>query len=488
MRGVLAQPVLWTALDAARATKSEALDSWSATGVSIDSRTVAEGDLFVAIKGPSHDAHAFVADAFAAGAVAAVVSASSADLGAAVDSKRLLRVDDTTAALENLGRAARERSPARIAAVTGSVGKTGTKEALKLALAADAGTAAVTATQGNLNNHWGLPLSLARLPIETEFGVFEMGMNHPGEIAPLSRMCRPHVAVITTVADTHSEFFDSLEQIADAKAEIFEGLVPGGIAVLNRDNVMFERLQVAALAGGHDVVSFGADANADWRLTDLDLHAQSSDIALERDGRALRYTLGVPGRHLAMNSLAVLAVADALGADVERAATGLADMHGIVGRGKRHLVEMAGGTFQLIDESYNASPASVRAAIEVLGGAEPGTSGRRIAVLGDMLELGQQAEKLHAAMAKPLVEAGVDLVFTAGQYMSALWDGLPAPLRGGHACTAEKLVPLVSNAVRPGDVVMVKGSLGSRTRQIVAALMALDHSRDDASGRVVNGS
>ena len=486
MKGVRPMPVLWTSTEAAAATGGRADGTWAATGVSIDSRTVAAGDLFVAIKGPSHDGHAFVGDAFAAGAVAAIVS-GSADAFRDADSNTLLRVGDTMTALEDLARAARARSAARIAGVTGSVGKTGTKEALKLALAADAGAGGVIATAGNLNNHWGLPLSVARLPAAATYAVFEMGMNHPGEITPLSRICRPHVAIITTIADTHSEFFASLEQIADAKAEIFEGLEPDGVAVLNRDNEMFPRLAADARERGHRVVSFGAATDADWRMAEFRTRGAVSDITAAVGSRTIRYTLGVPGRHLALNSLAVLAAAEALGADVERAAAGLADMRGLAGRGKRHRVEFEGGTFHLIDESYNASPASMRAAIEVLGGAKPEGKGRRVAVLGDMLELGPQAEKLHRSLARPLADAGVDLVFTAGQYMSALWEALPQAMRGGHACTSEKLVPLVTAAVRSGDVVTVKGSLGSRTRQIVDALLALGHT-DGVSGRVVNGS
>jgi UDP-N-acetylmuramoyl-tripeptide--D-alanyl-D-alanine ligase len=485
MKGVRPMPILWTAAEAAQAMRTSAAGAWAATGVSIDSRTVVPGDLFIAIKGPSHDGHAFIGDALAAGAVAAVVS-TSAETGG-VDPRKLLRVPDTMKALENLAKAARARSMARIAAVTGSVGKTGTKESLKLALSVVAGDTGVTATQGNLNNHWGLPLSLARLPESAAYGVFEMGMNHPGEIAPLSRICRPHVSIITTIADTHSEFFDSLRDIADAKAEIFEGMEPDGVAILNCDNEMFDRLASAAHKARLRVVSFGAAAEADWRLADIQLRSNSSEITATYWGQNLRYTLGVPGRHLALNSLAVLAAVEALGADVERAASGLADMAGLAGRGKRHGVELANGSFQLIDESYNASPASMRAAIEVLGGAVPAGNGRRIAVLGDMLELGPQAEKLHRGLARPLADAGIDLVFTAGQYMSALWDALPQSMRGGHACTAEKLVPLVTAAIRPGDVVTVKGSLGSRTRQIVEALLALNQTRDDASGRVVNG-
>jgi UDP-N-acetylmuramoyl-tripeptide--D-alanyl-D-alanine ligase len=491
MNPVLQKPVLWTAADAAAATRGRVRGEWIATGVSIDSRSVAPGDLFIAIQGPTHDGHAFVADAIAAGAAAAVISRPAETLDGTYDPQKLLLVSDTMTALEDLGRAARARTSARIAGVTGSVGKTSTKEALKLVLGVIAGADNVTATQGNLNNHWGLPLSLARMPIDTAFGVFEMGMNHPGEISPLSRMCRPHAAVITTVAETHSAFFKFLADIADAKAEIFDGVEPGGVAILNRDNPMYAHLASAARRQDCRIVSFGADEDADWRLLDINLHADCSEVRVGFRGTQLDFSLGVPGRHMALNILAVLAAVDALDADVAVAAEALAGMRSIAGRGERHDVRLPGGTFKLIDESYNASPTSMRAAVEVLGNAEPDAGGRRVAVLGDMLELGQQAEKLHVSMLGPLRDAGVDLVFTAGQYMAALWDALPANMRGGHACTAEKLVPIVSAAVAPGDVVMVKGSLGSRTRQIVDALLTLGDDNGNDSGaeqkRVANG-
>ena len=482
MSGDPQKPVLWTAAEAAAATRGKAKGEWTATGVSIDSRTVESGDLFIAIEGPTHDGHVFVGDALAAGATAVVIARPSETLDGYFDPAKLLLVTDTMAALEDLGRAARARTAARIAGVTGSVGKTTTKEALKLALGAVAGENAVTATQGNLNNHWGLPLSLARMPADTAYGVFEMGMNHPGEIAPLSRMCRPHAAIVTTVAETHSAFFKSLSEIADAKAEIFAGLEPEGVAILNRDNVMYAHLAAAARQQGCRTVSFGADEDSDWRLADINLHADCSDVRVALRGRTLEFLLGVPGRHMALNMLAVLAAVDALGADVDRAAAALAGMRSIAGRGERHHVRFADGSFELIDESYNASPTSMRAAVEVLGNAVPAVGGRRIAVLGDMLELGQQAEKLHADMASSLREAGIDLVFTAGQYMASLWEALPANMRGGHATTAEKLVPIVSAALGVGDVVMVKGSLGSRTRQIVDALLALGDGNGNGAG------
>ncbi len=485
--------VLWTAVDAAAATRGVSAGDWMASGVTIDSRQIKPGDLFIAISGPNHDGHTFAADALAQGAAAVVVQDGKSD---GLDEGRVLRVADTMTALEDLARAARDRSAARIAAITGSVGKTGTKEALRLALLAQAGNnGSVTATEGNLNNHWGLPLSLARMPEATRFGIFEMGMSAAGEISPLSRMARPHVALITTVAHTHSEFFEGLEQIADAKAEIFDGLTEDGTAILNRDNAMYAHLTAAARrAGVNKVVTFGANLEADCRLLDVELRARHSDISAEINGRAISYTLGVPGRHLALNSLGVLAAVQALGADVDQAATALKDMHGLAGRGERHQIALRQQgiewtSFELIDESYNASPASMAAAISVLTGSEPKVGGRRIAVLGDMLELGAKADTLHAALVAPLAEGGIDKVFTAGQYMASLWGALPNDMRGGHASTADALTPMVTAFVQPGDVVMVKSSLGSRTGQIVEALKNIsDNAADgDAPPRVVNG-
>ncbi|MBT6093392.1 MAG: UDP-N-acetylmuramoylalanyl-D-glutamyl-2,6-diaminopimelate--D-alanyl-D-alanine ligase [Rhodospirillaceae bacterium] len=483
---------LWTAAAAAAATRGTATGNWTANGVTIDSRQVELDDLFIAISGPNHDGHAFAVDALAKGAAAVVVQEGKSS---GLDAAKVLRVADTMTALEDLARAARDRSTARIAAITGSVGKTGTKEALRLALQAQPGAAgSVTATEGNLNNHWGLPLSLARMPEATRFGIFEMGMSSGGEISPLSRMARPHVALITTVAHSHSEFFEGLEQIADAKAEIFDGLTEDGTAVLNRDNAMYAHLLAAARkAGATNIVTFGANAEADCRLLDVELHSQHSDIKAEINGRSIAYTLGVPGRHLALNSLGVLVAAQALGADVEQAARALKEMRGLAGRGERHQIALhhqgiEWTSFDLIDESYNASPASMTAAISVLTGSKPALGGRRIAVLGDMLELGSKAEMLHAALVAPLAEGGIDKVFTAGRYMSSLWDALPNDMRAGHATTADALAPMVTAFIRPGDVVMVKGSLGSRTGQIVEALKNIPNAAgNDAAPRVVNG-
>lgn len=474
--------VLWTAAEAAAATGGRTDGEWTATGVSIDSRTIGAGELFVAIKGPTFDGHAFVAEAFGRGAAAAVVTGRPTEVS---EEASLLVVDDTLEALRQLGGAARNRTRARIIAVTGSVGKTGTKEALRTVLGRQY---AVFATAGNLNNHWGLPLSLARLPRDAEIGIFEMGMNHPGEIAPLSRLARPHVAMVTTVEPVHKAFFDSVEAICDAKAEIFDGIETEGVAVLNRDNRFFGRLAAAAEAAGVSrIVSFGADADADVRLTEATIEADGSRLKVMVGGETLRLRVGVPGRHWVVNSLGVLAAVWAAGGDVKNAAASLAVVELPKGRGLRHRVAVEGGTFEVIDESYNASPVSMRAALEVLGVARPGAGGRRIAVLGDMLELGADAGDLHAGLAVPLRRNGIDAVFTAGPHMARLWDVLPSAMRGGHADDAETLSRLVVAAVGPGDVVMVKGSAGSRTDLIVQALLGLGTAGDAPGRRTVNG-
>lgn len=463
----------WPAADAAAAANGRLLgrQDWVATGVSIDSRTLEPGDLFVAIQGPNFDGHAFVAAALDRGAAACLVARVPDGLPADAP---LLRVDDTLTGLEDLGRVARLETAARVVAVTGSVGKTSTKEMLRTCLAACAPT---FATPGSLNNHWGVPLSLARLPAAAAFGVFELGMNHPGEIGPLSRMVHPDVALITTVEAVHLEFFPSVEAIADAKAEIFEGMSRQGTAILNRDNPHYARLLAAARTQGiSHVVSFGAAAPADAHLLDLELLADRSRVAASIRGRRIDYVLGIPGRHQVINSLGVLLAVDAAGGDVDKAAAALAGFQPVKGRGQRRAVPLPdGGSLTLIDESYNASPASIAAAA-VLGRTPTGAgepAGRRIAVLGDMREMGADSPRLHGALAEPLLAAGIDLVYCCGPHMHHLFDRLPAERRGGHAATSADLAPLVTAAVRAGDVVMVKGSLGSRMAVVVAALDAL---------------
>ena len=475
---------LWTSTEARAATGGDANCAWRATGVSIDSRTVQPGDLFVAIEGPNFDGHLFVADALARGAVAAMVSRRpghvAADLTADLTADApLLEVDDTLAGLQALGLAARARGNPKIVAVTGSVGKTGTKEALYLALSRGAPT---HASKGNLNNHWGAPLSLARMPADSQYGVFELGMNHAGEIAPLSEIVQPHVAIITNVEPAHLEFFSSLSQIADAKAEIFAGLRPGGIAILNRDNAHFDHLAAAAKAARVGrVISFGAHDAADARLIGLAQHPTCNCISADIDGQAVTYKVGAPGRHWAINSLAVLAAVRALDADLGLAALAMAEVAPPKGRGERHWIEFGDGRLLVIDESYNASPVAMAAAIETLGAAEINANGdfggkfggRRIAVLGDMLEMGPTAPQLHAALAPALEAAGVDQVLACGPHMAGLFDALPKHMRGSHAATSAELLPAVMALVRAGDTVLVKGSLGLDMAPIVAALCGL---------------
>jgi UDP-N-acetylmuramoyl-tripeptide--D-alanyl-D-alanine ligase len=457
---------LWAAADAATATGGSNAADWIANGVSIDTRSLAAGDLFVALRGPNHDGHDFVRAALARGAAAAVVDREIPDLPMAAP---LLRVSDTLAALGALGAAGRNRSRARIVAVTGSVGKTGTKEALRLALAPSGST---YASAGGLNNHWGAPLSLARLPPEAAYGVFELGMNHAGEIASLTRLVRPHIALITTVEPAHLGFFPSVEAIADAKAEIFLGLVSGGIAILNRDNPHYARLESAASCAGAEVIGFGAHREATVRLVDCVLDASGSTVEAALPDLVLRFRLPVPGRHWVMNALAVLAAVQAAGADVRRGAEGLGGFEALPGRGRRCEIAWRAGTLILIDESYNASPAAMRAALAVLAVTEPAAGARRVAVLGDMLELGDAAECLHRELAEPLAAAKVDRVFLVGEAMAALHRALPEGKRGGWWQSADDAIPALLRFLEPGDVVTIKGSRGVRVSRIVERLCA----------------
>ena len=436
-------------------------------GLSIDSRTVVPGEAFFAIKGDALDGHDFVATALRAGAGLAVVS--NKKRAAVEDDAPLLIVRDVLVALRKLARAARARAAARVIAVTGSVGKTSTKEALSLALSRDGETHASVAS---FNNHWGVPLSLARLPASARYAIFEIGMNHAGEIAPLAKLVRPHVAVITTVEPVHLEFFTSVEAIADAKAEIFAGVAPGGAAVLNRDNPHFERLRRRAKrAGVERIVSFGESDTADARLIRCATQPESSTVEADIMGSRVAYKLGAPGRHLVVNSLAVLAAASIVGADLALTALALIDLRPAAGRGTRLKLALHGGEALVIDESYNANPTSMRAALALLAQAPLSGHGRRVAVLGDMLELGSRAQDLHRDLANVINDIGIDLVFCAGPLMHALWQALPSERRGGYAESAAALEPDVVAAIHAGDAIMVKGSAGSKMAPIVKALV-----------------
>lgn len=459
---------LWTSAAMAAAMHAQVQGGLPAgiTGISIDSRTIKPGEAYFAIKGDVHDGHAFVDAALKAGAALAVVEA--AQRGKFSADAPLLVVEDVLAGLVELGIAARARLKARVVAVTGSVGKTSTKEALLRVLSAQGPTHASVAS---FNNHWGVPLTLARCPADVRFAIFEIGMNHAGEIEPLVKMVRPHYAVITTVEPVHLEFFAGIEAIADAKAEIFLGLEPGGVAILNRDNHQFARLQSGATSAGVSrIVSFGSDAAADARLIDISLHPTCSAVHADILGQDVTYKFGMPGRHMAMNSLAVLAASTLMGADLARAALTLSQVAPAEGRGVRQVLEVGGGEALLIDETFNANPASTSAALNVLGAAAIGPQGRRIAVLGDMLELGPAGGALHAGLLDAVTGNGIDLVFCCGPLMRNLWDALPTSKRGGYAGDAKALESQVLGAIRAGDAILVKGSKGSKMNPVVAAL------------------
>ena len=460
--------LLWTSramAEAMRAATQGALPE-GVTGLSIDSRTIAPGEAYFAIKGDVHDGHSFVEAALKAGAGLAVVEAAQRDKFAA--DAPLLVVEDVLAALVDLAHASRARLGAQIIAVTGSVGKTSTKEALRRVLSAQGETHASAAS---FNNHWGVPLSLARCPAHKRFAIFEIGMNHAGEITPLVKLVRPHVAVITTVEPVHLEFFAGIEAIADAKAEIFLGLEPNGAVVLNRDNSQFARLEARAKELGISrIVSFGADAKSDARLIDVSLHATCSAVHANILDHDVTYKIGMPGRHMAMNSLAVLAGASLLGADLARAALSLSELEAPAGRGVRRILEVGNGEATLIDESYNANPASMSAALNVLGQAPVGPHGRRIAVLGDMLELGPTGPALHRGLIEAVRANQIDLIYCCGPLMRNLWDALSTGKQGGYADSSASLESQVVVAIRPGDAIMVKGSLGSKMKLIVSAL------------------
>jgi UDP-N-acetylmuramoyl-tripeptide--D-alanyl-D-alanine ligase len=453
---------LWTAEDAAEATGGRLIgaDSWIATGVSIDTRTLTPGDLFVALK-DMRDGHDFAPQAFARGAAAALVSRMDAGEG-----PRLL-VGDVLEGLRALARAARDRCAARRVAVTGSVGKTSVKEALALCLGACGPTHAAAKS---LNNHFGVPLTLALMAPQTRYGVFEIGMNHAGEIRPLADLVQPHAAVITTIAPVHIEHMGSLEAIAEEKADIYDALAPGGVALVPADAPCADILLRRAARAGRETIRFGRAPGCEARLLAYEEDGEGARASAEILGRRIEYRVGAPGGPWASNALASLAAAAALGADLERAAAALAHLRPPPGRGEAKRVAGAHGAFTLVDDSYNASPVSVAAALETLA-KRPGA--RRIAALGDMLELGPDEAAYHAGLAAPIEAARVDLVFLAGPRMRALWDALPPSRRGGYAETSDALAPLIEKAVRDGDVILVKGSHGSKMERVVEALTQL---------------
>jgi UDP-N-acetylmuramoyl-tripeptide--D-alanyl-D-alanine ligase len=461
---------LWTGeqLVAAMNGRGQGVMPAAVTGISIDTRTLAPGDAFFAIRGEARDGHDFVAAALEKGAGLAVVDEAHAEAFAGHGACAV--VDDVLKAMERAGMARRAALQAGVVAVTGSVGKTGTKEALRLTLSRQGKTHAPVASY---NNHWGVPLTLCRTPDDVRFGVYEIGMSNPGEILPLARMVQPDVAIITTVQPVHLAAFESIEGIAHEKAAIFQGLKPGGTAIINADIAqagLLRELAQASPAGR--IVSFGEHPDADVRLLSCSLRPDVSTVDALVLGQPVTYRLGSPGRHIVLNSLAVLAAIEALGADLALAALALGDLRPPAGRGAQQVLQGPGGRVILIDESYNGNPASMRAAIENLGRIPVSGRGRRIAVLGDMLELGPTAAELHKGLVEPVTANGVDAVFACGPLMRGLYDSLPSTLRGAYAGQSSGLEPLVLDAIRAGDVITVKGSLGSRMGPIVKAIMA----------------
>jgi UDP-N-acetylmuramoyl-tripeptide--D-alanyl-D-alanine ligase len=461
---------LWSGdeLIVALGARGEGVVAGAVTGISIDTRTLEPGDAFFAITGDARDGHEFVEAALAKGAALAVVDEAH---GAGLAGKGALAVvPDVLKAMERAGSARRAELTAGIVAVTGSVGKTGTKDALRLVLSRQGKTHAPVASY---NNHWGVPLTLCRTPRDVAYAVYEIGMNHPGEILPLARLVRPQVAIITTIQPVHLEAFESLEGIAEEKAGVFWELELGGTAIVNADIPQADLLERIAKAGpAGQVIRFGESPDADVRLLSCALKADVSTVDALVMGQPVTYRLGSPGKHIVLNSLAVLAAVKALGADLALAALALGDLKPPAGRGARQRLEAPSGPFTLIDESYNGNPASMRAAIENLGRVPVSGRGRRIAVLGDMLELGPTGPELHKGLGEAILNNHVDMIFACGPLMRGLYDDLPSTLRGAYAAQASGLEPLVLEAIRGGDVVMVKGSLGSRMGPIVKAALA----------------
>ena len=459
---------LWTPAqlqDALQINAPEALKG--VRGLSIDTRTLDAGDLFVALR-DVRDGHDFVEAAFAKGAAAALIDQSRVDALAGLGP--LLPVADPLTAMEALGAHRRAEAQAQVMAVTGSVGKTGTKEALRVMLSAFGSTHASAASY---NNHLGVPLTLARMPLDSTYGVYEIGTNHPGEIGPLSHQVKPHIALVTTVEKVHIENFPSEEAIADEKAEIYGGLCQGGVALLPHDNRHYNRLRAhAERSPAGRLLSFGMHAEADICGLDVSLFPDHSTITASVCGQRLSFDFGAPGQHLVNNALAMLGCAYALGLDLEKAARSLAQVKPPKGRGERLTLQGQGLVFTLLDESYNANPASMRAALALLAQTPVSGQGRRIAVLGDMLELGADAERLHQDLAPSLDAHKIDCVFAAGPLMRGLYEALPASRKGAWQARAEDLIEPLCAALKTGDVVMVKGSFSSRMGEVVKALKA----------------
>jgi len=468
---------LWTSAEAAAATGGRAVGDWACNGVSIDTRTLEPGDLFVALK-DVRDGHEFVAQALEKGAAAALISRIPD--GVAEDTP-LLIVDDVLAGLEALGRAARARTAAKVAAVTGSVGKTSTKEML-LAMLSDQGR--THASVASYNNHWGVPLTLARMPKDTEFAIIEIGMNHPGEIAPLARMAEPDVAMVTTVAAAHLEAFENVAGIAVEKASIFEGVKPGGVAVINADIEHAAILMAKAVDRRLRELEFG-EHGFQFKLLDVNVQDDTTVVQADADGTPLLFKIATQGRHFAMNGLGALAVVQALGGDLALAAQSLGRWSPYKGRGVRERILLdpveTHLALDLIDDSYNANPTSMAASLEVLAAAAVTndigrlSKGRRIAFLGDMKELGDDAEALHAGLAHLESMKNIDMVHCVGPLMRALYEALPEHQRGAWTETSDEMVAGLRQKLDSGDVVLAKGSLSMKLGLIVDAIRKMGH-------------
>ena len=460
---------LWSAKEAEEATGGRAIGDWHVTGVSIDTRTLQTGDLFIALKA-ARDGHDFVADALAAGAGAALVSRVPDGVD---DTAPLLIVPDVQTALEDLGRAARARTAAKVIGVTGSVGKTSTKEMLRHMLGACGKTHASVASY---NNHWGVPLTLARMPADTEFAVIEIGMNHPGEIAPLAKMAAPDVAMVTTVAEVHLEAFDDINGIALEKASIIDGLVPNGVAIMNADTPCTKVIETYT----KDVTTrwFGAAA-AEASLSDVQVKGAETHAVLQLEGATYPVTIGTAGRHFAMNALGALLAVGYLGADRRTAVTGLAAWNPVGGRGARQKLKIYRGTLDLIDDAYNANPTSLHAAMQVLAEAN---APRKIAFLGDMKELGEKEHDFHREVAHWPCTDAIDIIHTVGPLMKSLHDVLPDGKRGQHFGDSAAMAAQAAHLVQAGDAVLLKASLSTNMRKVVDALQELGHPPMDNKG------
>lgn len=453
---------LWTAREIAGATGGETAADFDVSGVSIDTRTLKPGDLFVAIKGEKTDGHDYAAAAIEKGAAGVLASYIPAD----VPPEKAIVVPDVKRALDAMAARARSRTAAKIVGVTGSSGKTSTKEMLKAALSAVGKT---HSTIGNLNNNLGMPLTLARMPRDADFAVVEMGISHAGEMTELTELARPDVALITMIGSAHCEYFKTPENTARAKAEIFKGVTASGTAVLNADDPQFALLKKEARkCGVTNIVSFGSTAEADVSLINLAQTPDGFEITVKTGSTVRTFLLRLSGRHQVQNALGVVAALDALGVgDMTSALQAVGQLRPMKGRGQILSLPCRGGAFSLIDDSYNANPDSVRAGVRVLAAAG---GERKIAVLGDMLELGESAEQIHKDLADDLIENKIDLVFAVGENCGKLFDVLPERMRGAKAALSSEIAPVVAEAVKPGDAVLVKGSFGSKMTAVVDAL------------------